>query len=111
MLDIDMEFKHGILVTRLKGILNGDTVLLFKNDLETVIKNNGIKYVLLNLKQLSYIDHFGLEAIESSYKQIVNNSGKLILCGMDRILKANQILTDNLYQVNEEVTAYEMINI
>ena len=111
MLDIDMEFKHGILIVRLKGILNGDTTFLLKQDLDTVIKNNGIKYVLLNLKQLSYIDHYGLEAIESSYKQIVNNNGKLILCGIDKIFKSNQVLTDNLYQVSEEVTAYEMINI
>ena len=33
MLDIDMEFKKGILMARLKGILNGDTVGLLKSDL------------------------------------------------------------------------------
>ena len=111
MLDINMEFKHGILVVRLKGVLNGDTTSLLKSDLEMVIKDNGIKYVLLNLKYLSYIDNYGLEAIKKSYQQIVNNNGKLILCGIDKIFNSNQILTDNLYQVNEEVTAYEIVNI
>ena len=76
-----------------------------------VIKDNGIKYVLLNLKKLSYIDNYGLESIKKSYEQIVNNKGKLILCGIDKIFNSNQILADNLYQVNEEVTAYEIVNI
>ena len=111
MLDIDMEFKHGIPIVRLKGILNGDTVALFKQDLNTVIENNGIKYVLINLKKLSYIDNYGFEAIKSSYKKIVENKGKLIICGMNKLFDNNQVITDNLYQVNEEVTAYEMINI
>ena len=67
MLDIDMEFKQGILLVRLKGILNGDTVNLFKSDFEMVIKDNGIKYVLLNLKGLNYIDNYGLEVINRNH--------------------------------------------
>ena len=111
MLDIEMEFKHGILLVRLKGILNGDTVGLFKSDLEKVVSDNGIKYVLLNLKYLDYIDNYGFEAIKDTYRQIINNNGKLILCGISKIFNDNIVLTDNLYQVNEEVTAYNIINI
>lgn len=111
MLDIDMEFKQGILLVRLKGILNGDTVGLLQKDLEMVIKTNGIRYVLLNLKNLSFVDKYGLEAIKQSYNQIVGNNGKLILCGINKLFDQNNFLTDNLYQVNEEVTAYEIINI
>ena len=111
MLDMDMKFRHGILTVRLKGILNGDTATIFKNDLNEIIKNNGIKYVLLNLKQLVYIDSYGFNAIKDSYTEISDNKGKLIICGIDKLFKDNQILTDNLYQVNEEVTAYELINI
>ena len=48
MLDINMEFKQGILLVRLKGLLNGDTVGILKKDLEMIIKDNGIKYVLIN---------------------------------------------------------------
>ena len=111
MLDINMEFKQGILLVRLKGLLNGDTVEILKKDLEMVIKNNGIKYVLINLKKLSYIDNYGLEAIKQSYKQITNNNGVLIICGINKLFNQNKILAENLYQVNEEITAYELINI
>lgn len=111
MLDIDMEFKQGILLVRLKGILNGDTVGLLKKDLEMVIQTNGIRFVLLNLKNLSFVDKYGLEAIKESYQQISENNGKLILCGINKLFDQNHFLTDNLYQVNEEITAYEIINI
>ena len=111
MLDIDMKFKHGILIVRLKGVLNNKTSHLLKTNLEETIKNNGIRYVLLNLKYLKKIDDYGLVAIESSYNEILKNNGKLILCGANKVFKENEILTDNLYQVSEEITAYEMINI
>ncbi len=75
MLDIDMEFKQGILMVRLKGILNGDTAQILKKDLEVVIKDNGIRYVLLNLKRLSYIDKYGLEVIKNSYDELLKTMG------------------------------------
>lgn len=106
-----MEFKQGILLVRLKGILNGDTVGLLRKDLEMVIKDNGIKYVLINLKRISFIDRYGLEAIKQSYKQISSNHGKLIICGINKLFCQNKMLAENLYQVNEEITAYEIINI
>lgn len=111
MLDIDMEFNQGILLVRLKGILNGDTVGLLRKDLEMVIRDNGIRYVLINLKKLSFIDNYGLEAIKQSYKQIINNNGKLIICGIDKLFNQNKEIFDNLYQVNDEIMAYEIINI
>lgn len=111
MLDIDMEFKQGILIVRLLGILNGDTVNLLKSDLEMVIKDNGIKYVLLNLKKLSYIDEYGLQAIKKTYDEIASNNGKLILCGINKLFSYNNEITENLYQVSEEVSAYEIVNI
>ena len=111
MLDIDMEFKQGILMVRLKGVLNGYTSQILKKDLELVIKDNGIRYVLLNLKKLNYIDKYGLEVIKNSYDEIVKNDGKLILCGINKLFDYNQVITDNLYQINEEVTAYEIVSI
>lgn len=110
MLDINMRFKQGILIVRLKGTLDKTTVPQLKKDLE-VIKTNGIKYVLLNLKGLDYIDQEGLETINNSYKEITNNKGKLILCGINKMFGDNSILTDNLYGVSEEVSAYEIVNI
>lgn len=111
MLDIEMKFKKGILIVRLKGILNGDTISILQKELKDIIENNGIKYVMLNLKRLSYIDKYGLESIKQSYNYIKSNKGKLILCGIDKLFESNKFLTENLYQVNDEEVAYEIVNI
>ena len=111
MLDIDMRFKQGILFIRLNGILNGDTCMKLEESISTLIEDNGIKYVLINLKNLSYVDYYGLEAIKQSYKQITANNGKLIICGINKLFNQNKVLAENLYQVNEEISAYELINI
>ena len=63
------------------------------------------------MKKLSYIDKYGLEVIKNSYDEIVKNDGKLILCGINKLFDYNQIITENLYQINEEVKAYEIVNI
>ena len=111
MLDIDMQFKKGILIVRLKGILNPETIPYFKKDLEKVIEANGIKYVLLNIKHLSFIDSIGLNAIKRCYSLVVNHGGKLILCGINKLFDYNYEISENLYQVAEESTAYEIVNI
>lgn len=111
MLDISMKFKKGILIVKLKGILDYTTVQLLEKEVNLVIKNNGIKYVLLNLKELSYIDATGFKAIDDAYRQIIKNDGKLILCGTDKLFKDKQIITNYLYQVSEEDLVYGMINI
>lgn len=111
MFDIDMKFRKGILITRLKGYLNGDTASLLESNLNNTIKTNGIKYVLLNLNKLEYIDKYGVETISDTYKEIINNKGKLIICGMDKLLNNEYYFTNNLYGVSEEELAYDIVSI
>ncbi len=111
MLDIFMKFKKGILFVQLRGMLDHTTVSLLKKDVDSVIKNNGIKYVLFNFNNLNYIDEAGFDAINNIYKQIIINNGKLILCGLSKLFEDKQMITENLYQVCEEVSAYEVVNI
>ena len=111
MLDIDMEFKKGILIVRLRGILNHDTIPYLKKDFEKIIETNGIKYVLLNIKHLSFIDSTGLNAIKRCYSLVVKHGGKFIICGINKLFDYNYELSENLYQIAEETTAYEIVNI
>lgn len=111
MLDIDMEFKKGILFVRLKGILNGDTCTLLDEQLTSLVRNNGIKYVLLNFSDLNYIDKYGINIIIKNYLNIATNSGKLIIVGIDKLFTYNVNIMDNLYQISDEVTAFNLVNI
>ena len=111
MLGIDMEFRKGILFVRLKGILNGDTAMELDDNLTSIISDNGIKYLLVNLNGLKYIDKYGLDIIFKNYQIINSNNGKFIICGTDKLFSYNGNVIDNLYQVNDEMKAFEVINI
>ena len=108
MLDITMEFKKGILFVRLKGIINGDTTQILNDNLTNIVKENGIKYLLINFYGVDYIDKYGLNAIKDNYKIINENKGKMIICGLDN---NNVTYKDNLYQINEERNAFKIISL
>ena len=111
MLNMDMEFKKGIFIVRLKGILNKNTYKTIKDELSNMIQNNGIKYLMINLKDLKYIDSSGVSIILDNYKYIEENKGKMVVCGINRLFDYNSNITDNLYQVQEEVAAFNLINL
>jgi len=111
MLDIDMRFKKGILFVKLKGILNGDTCTILDNDLTSLIFNNGIKYVLLNLEELSYVDKYGTSVVMKNYLNISNNNGKLIIVGINKLFSYNDNVIGNLYQINDEKKVFNLVSL
>ena len=111
MLDIDMEFKKGILIVRLKGKLDNETSFVLDNDLRCLILNNGIKYLLINVTNLDYIDERGFGVIKNNYFNILKNNGKMLICGFDKVLDYNINLNNTFYQIKSEEGAYQLIQI
>ena len=106
-----MEFQKGILFVRLRGSLNGDTCAKLENNLTELINTNGIKYVLINLYELDYIDKYGINIIIKNYINITKNKGKFIICGINKLFEYNSKITDNLYQVQDEAKAFNVVNV
>lgn len=111
MLGMDMEFKKGILIVRLKGNLNKNTFISVDNDLSDIIINNGIRYLLLNVSGLDYIDEYGFNVIKNNYLNVLKNNGKMLLCGMDKVLNYMINYNDTFYQIKDEEGAYKLIQI
>ena len=111
MLNIDLEFKKGIMFARVSGIVNGDTISYFNDNLTNIIKDNGIIYLLVNLKEVKYMDKYGINMLIELYEYINNKNGKMIICGINRLFNYNLTLFDNLYSINKESDALEVINI
>lgn len=111
MLEIDMEFKKGILIVRIKGRLDINTYHQLDKELNDIVVNNGIKYLLLNITNLDYLDEYGLKVIRNNYINIMKNKGKLLLCGTDKILDYNININDTLYQIKKEEGAFQLIQI
>lgn len=114
MLNIDLEYKRGILFLRLDGILNKDTTFVLEKELERLVTKFGVKYVLINFEKLYEIDKYGLLCIINSYNEYLKDRGKLIICGYDDNIKlkieGSDLKKYATLAVNE-FSAFEIINI
>lgn len=112
-MDVSFEFRKGLLFVRLYGILNKETGKLFSYKLKKFINNYGIKYMVINLNNLLFIDDDGFKILDRSYLDILNNDGKLIICNYQNILYKDIIERrfDDCYKIASELEAFKLISV
>lgn len=115
MLDIDIEFKKGILFVRLTGILNKVTVSKLNNEVTDMVRDNGIRNIVFNISQIISIDIKGINALLYNYELCTQNKGNILLCGLinDGIRKkiAHSRLLKYIDETTDELSAYNYIKI
>lgn len=116
MLEIDMEFARGMLFIRLMGVLNKITSNDLKETLEKMVEEEGIRYFVLNLESLDYIDEEGIKLIINCYFNVILKEGKLVICGYDshiqkKVGKDLEQAFKNIENSTNELTALHLINI
>lgn len=111
MLEIYLEFIRGMLFVRLSGRLDINTYTKLSNCLDDMINDKGLKYFIVNLEELSYIDKKGLQAITDRYSDVIKHDGKLIICGYNnKNIEINNIL-NRIEHTTNELNALKLINI
>ncbi len=115
MLEINTEFRKGILFTRLSGILSDDTNDKFQKFLETMIGRDNIKYIVFNIKDLKYIDLDGIKTL-LNYNQILNNKGgKAVICGIENELTKiriyNSHMLNYMFEASDELGAINYLSL
>ncbi len=103
MLDIDMEIRNGILFVRFDGVINKNTFSKL-NNLISMIKYYGIRYLVYNFSNLLSIDKNGYKSLLNGYDAVVNNSGKVYVV-------ENQFNLDYFVSVKNELAALKLLNI
>lgn len=81
-LTIDMEIKQDILCIRLSGELDQHTADELRERVSNAIVKNNVRHIILNLKQLSFMDSSGLGVILGRYKQIKQVQGEMVVCAI-----------------------------
>ena len=113
MLYINLEFRRGILFIRLCGDLVEKTSLELK-EVNDLIEKQGIKYVVLNMEQLRFVDNVGMSMIIDNYKKVNHQDGKIVICGINEVV-GNKIKKDPiysyLYKSANELNALQMLHI
>lgn len=110
MLEIDMEFRKGILFVRLIGKLTNNTVGVLNKEVTNVVKDYGIGNIVFNVSGLIEIDVAGMEALINNYKVTTTYQGKTIVCGLEnsvdmkKRMKKNHLF-DYLFETSDELSA------
>lgn len=81
LLKVLMEFRKGVLFVRLYGSLNNDTTDIFEKEVKEVIIKSGIRYVVLNVSNLSEIKESGIKEIKNLRKILKKMDGEFFLFG------------------------------
>lgn len=81
-LQIDLTTNRDVLIIRLVGELDHHTADMVRSQVEEKIESEGIRHILLNLEELSFMDSSGLGVILGRYKHISQLGGKMIICAI-----------------------------
>ena len=115
MLDINYEFRKGILFIRLSGTLNKNTVGKLQNEITDMIRDNGIRNVVFNVAELNGIDIRGINSLLYNYELCRTNKGQSLLCGLNNSLVRHRIENSRLLkymnETSDELSAFNIINL
>lgn len=100
MIDYNIEFTKGILFIRLCGILNSINEKDILYDLIEIIKEGGIRYLVINVVDLDIEDDVTL--FDKCNEIIKNNDGKMLICG-------KEIYVDNFEYTSDELSAIKLL--
>lgn len=108
MLKMNYEFRKGVLFIRLFGSLDHKNITKISSNIDELIALFGLKYIVFNLDDLSYIDKEGINFILKYHNIINHQNGKLIIC--DKNDQFNRLSkTKIIPNITYEIDAFHLI--
>ncbi|AGA69811.1 anti-anti-sigma factor [Desulfitobacterium dichloroeliminans LMG P-21439] len=102
---IDKKIERQTLLLHLRGELDMNTSESLRQAIDSEIERRGVRTVILNLEEISFIDSSGLGVILGRYKKLLPMGGKIIitrvpphiykimeLSGLPRIIQFEEML-------------------
>lgn len=93
---LDMEQQQDTLLVRLGGDLDLGVADKLRKMLDNQLIEKNIKFLVINLSRVTFIDSSGLGVLLGRYKRLVHSGGKVILVGaqpqVKRILELSGLL-------------------
>lgn len=86
-LQVELEHRRNVLITRLKGELDHHTAERVRIQLDEAIQRNQVSHVVLSLTHLTFMDSSGLGVILGRYKQIKGRGGTMAVCDVNPAIK------------------------
>lgn len=76
-LKVYTEIKQGALSVQVEGELDMRGAELFRDTIDQALDESGVKHIVLNMKNVSFIDSAGLGVILGRYKRISHIGGRM----------------------------------
>ncbi len=113
-LNVGVYVKKDILILRLKGDLDDVSVSDLRIRISNYIDNYNIKYLLLNLQELNFLDSSGIGFIIGRYHQLQKKDGEIIITNInpkvDRIIFISGLAKICKIRESEEVVIKTLSN-
>jgi len=78
-LNITTLLKRGVLIVRVEGELDMHVANQFRECVDNALTVSGVQHVLLNFKDVTFIDSSGLGVILGRYKRIHASGGNVLI--------------------------------
>ena len=113
MLDVNFEFRRGVLFIRLGGELTKKTIKCLDSEVTTLICDNGIRNVVFNVSDLKKIDLKGISRLFYNYELCKKNRGVSLLCcaqnnNIHEKIKSSRLL-QYMNDLSDELSAFNFI--
>lgn len=104
MLRINTEFRKGVLFVRLIGKIENENYLESINNL---VSDIGIRYVVLNIDKLEYVDVNSINHIIDYNKKMLKNKGCLLICDANK--NRDRVFKNVIPNIKCEIEAFSLI--
>lgn len=101
---IRTEFRKGVLFVRLVGRIDNEGYL---EDINSLIEEIGIQYIVLNLSNLNNVSLESVEHIIQYYKNILKKKKTLLICDTNEF--RNRLFKNIIPKIDNELEAFSLI--
>lgn len=108
MLKMNTEFRKGVLFIRLIGNLTKDNYLKKEKEVTSLRENIGLKYIVINLDEITSVDLNCLNDLINYYQDIKNNNEILFICEQKKVL-STKLLKNQIPSINKEIEVFNLI--
>ncbi len=110
-MNINTEFKKGVLFVRLEGVFNKNNSSLFEEEMMSFIRYQGINNIIVNLDKINYIDEETINLFLYLDNVVKSNNGSIHYCSCISSIKDLFIRKTSFHLYDSELKALSVINI
>lgn len=100
------DVKKDVLIVRLSGELDHHEAELLRKDWQENMYSTGIKHVVVNLQNVSFMDSSGLGVVLGRYKEVLQLGGEMVVCNIspaiERLFEMSGLFKIIRLEENEE---------